>query len=233
MHGLTAVRRTHVIAWLTAAILVSVAAIGWLHTSQGRRLLTELGVQCPVDSVDSRTVLSIRNKAILLEKGVSAAPNRPAFGLQLDRSTEAEVLERMSQDKAQCLELSRGLRYLRCRGVPAETLGSHGPPVSEIWFSFAPDRTLMAINVYRRDMSVDETQQSWQIAVQNLRNLLGAPTSVSGDTTLESLIGKPVAVARVSYAYSDYVATVTASHLPYGGLAVREQYMSTAVKQEG
>ena len=95
-------------------------------------------------------------------------------------------------------------------------LGSTGPPVSEIWFSFAPDHTLMAINVYRRDMSVKEARRSWQIAVRHLHDVLGAPTSVSGDTTLESLIGKPVAVARVSYAYSDYVATVTASHLPYG-----------------
>ncbi|WP_131931223.1 MULTISPECIES: hypothetical protein [Burkholderia] len=233
MYGLTAVRRTHVIAWVAAAISVSVAGIGWLHTTQGRRLLTELGVKCPVDSVDSRTVLSIRNKAILQEKGVSAAAHRPAFGLQLDRSTEAEVSERMSRYNAQCLELSRGLRYLRCRGVPAQSLGSNGPPVSEIWFSFAPDHTLMAINVYRRDMSADETRRSWQIAVRNLHDALGAPTSVSGDTTLESLIGKPVAVARVSYAYSDYVATVTASHLPYGGLAVREQYMSTAVRQAG
>lgn len=145
------------------------------------------------------SVLSIRNKAILQERGVSAAAHRPAFGLQLDRSTEAEVLERMSRYKAQCLELSRGLRYLRCRGVPAETLGSNGPPVSEIWFSFAPDHTLMAINVYRRDMSADETRRSWQIAVRNLHNVLGAPTSVSGDTTLETLIGKPVAVARVSF----------------------------------
>jgi hypothetical protein len=42
---------------------------------------------------------------------------------------------------------------------------------------------------------------------------------------------KPVAVARVEYAYSDYVATVTASHLPYGGLAVREQYMSATSLQ--
>ncbi|AOI90084.1 hypothetical protein [Burkholderia pseudomultivorans] len=43
MYGLTAVRSTHVIAWVAAAISVSVAGIGWLHTTQGRRLVTELG----------------------------------------------------------------------------------------------------------------------------------------------------------------------------------------------
>ena len=83
MYGLTAVRRTHVIAWVAAALSVSVAGIGWLHTTQGRRLLTELGVKCPVDSVDSRTVVSIRNKAILQEKGVSAARNVPRSACSL------------------------------------------------------------------------------------------------------------------------------------------------------
>jgi hypothetical protein len=84
----------------------------------------------------------------------------------------------------------------------------------------------MAVNLYRRDMTESEARQSWKIAVENLRHALGVPASTSGDTTLASLMKKPVAVARVNYAYSDYVATVTASHMPYGGLAVREQYMS-------
>ncbi|XUW93192.1 hypothetical protein OH764_34170 (plasmid) [Burkholderia sp. M6-3] len=84
----------------------------------------------------------------------------------------------------------------------------------------------MAINLYRRDMSESEIRQSWRFALQNLREALVVPTAMKGDTTLTSLMEKPVAVARVEYAYSDYVATVNASHLPYGGLAVREQYMS-------
>lgn len=84
----------------------------------------------------------------------------------------------------------------------------------------------MAINLYRRGMTESETRQSWRIALEKLREALGVPTAMTGDTSLTSLMEKPVAVARVEYSYSDYVATVTASHLPYGGLAVREQYMS-------
>ena len=155
-----------------------------------------------------------------------AAPDRPALGLQLDRSTETEVAGQMARDNVHCDEISRGFRYLRCRGVPAQLLRTNGPPVSEIWFSFKPDHTLMAINLYRRGMTESETRQSWRIALEKLREALGVPTAMTGDTTLTSLMEKPVAVARVEYSYSDYVATVTASHLPYGGLAVREQYMS-------
>jgi hypothetical protein len=231
MLKLTAARSTRVIAGLVAATCVSVAAIGWMHTAQGRQLLAKLGVQCPVDTVDSKVVLSMRNNAISQERGSSAAPDRPALGLQLDRSTEPEVVKIMARDNVHCDEISRGFRYLRCRGVPAQLFRTNGPPVSEIWFSFGPNHTLMAINLYRRGMTEPEARQSWQIAVQNLRNALGVPTSISGDTTLTSLMERPVAVARVEYAYSDYVATVTASHLPYGGLAVREQYMSATSVQ--
>lgn len=226
MFQLGAARTTRLITGIAAVTCMSVAAIGWMHTSQGREVLAKLGIACPVNSIDPHVVLAIQQNAISRERGATAAPERPAFGLLLDRSTEAQVADKMSHENVHCDELSRGLRYLRCRGVPAQLLGTNGPPVSEIWFSFGPAHTLMAINLYRRDMTETEARQSWKIAVENLRHALGFPTSTSGDTTLTSLMEKPVAVARVNYAYSDYVATVTASHMPYGGLAVREQYMS-------
>lgn len=107
----------------------------------------------------------MRNHAISRERGSTAAPDRPALGLQLDRSTEPEVVEKMARDNVRCDEISRGFRYLRCRGVPAQLLRTNGPPVSEIWFSFGPDGTLMAINLYGRDMTKPEASQSWRIAV--------------------------------------------------------------------
>jgi hypothetical protein len=62
--------------------------------------------------------------------------------------------------------------------------------------------------------------------VQVLHQSLGAPTQSTGDLTLGGLVNSPVSVARVQYTYSDYIAVITASHMPYGGLAVREHYMS-------
>lgn len=226
MFQLSAAQTTRLITGIAAATCLSVAAIGWMHTSQGREVLAKLGIGCPVNNIDSHVVLAIQQNAISRERGLTAAPDRPAIGLLLDRSTEAQIAEKMARENVHCDELSRGLRYLRCRSVPAQLLGTNGPPVSEIWFSFGPARKLIAINLYRRDMTETEARQSWKIAVENLRSDLGSPTSTSGDTTLASLMEKPVAVTRVNYAYSDYVAIVTASHMPYGGLAVREQYMS-------
>jgi hypothetical protein len=207
-------------------LCLGTAAIGWMHTHAGRQLLTRLGVPCPVNQVDPKRVIAIRQDAMARSRGTAPAPSRPALGLQLDVSTDAEVSAWAARTHAQCTAITRGYSFLRCRGVSAAALGVVGPPVSEIWFSFGPSHTLMAINLYRRNMTEAETQQSWQTAVQRLRERLGAPTQSTGDLTLAGLVNSPVSVARVRYAYADYIATITASHMPYGGLAVREQYMS-------
>ena len=110
--------------------------------------------------------------------------------------------------------------------MAAASLGVSGPPISELWFSFSPTDRLTAINVYRRGMTKPELEQSWRGATERLAASLGPPTQVVGDANLDRLSEEPVGVARVRYRYRDYLATVTASHLPSGGLAVREQYMS-------
>ncbi|MGN6527159.1 MAG: hypothetical protein ACTHL8_12305 [Burkholderiaceae bacterium] len=226
MRELTTPRRARVVAGTIAAAALAVASIGWMHTAGGRALLGRLGVPCPVNTVDARQVLAVRDDAIARTRGEALAPERPALGLQLDRSTEPQVARRMSSARAHCDAIVRGYRYLRCRGVAADALGVEGPPVSEIWFSFDPGGHLVAVNLYRRGMDESQARQSWRGAVDGLQQALGRPTATTGDPSLAQLLASPLGVARIQYAYADYVATVTASRLPYGGLAVRELYMS-------
>jgi len=233
MRELSHSRRLRAVAGVAAGLCVAVAAIGWMHTRSGRVVLAKLGVPCPVNTVDPKLVLAVRDDAMARSRGTVPAPSRPALGLQLDASTDAQVAAWAAREHAQCDAITRGYHYLRCRGVPAAALGIAGPPVSEIWFSFGPSDRLVAINLYRRSMTEAEMRQSWQVAVQALQQRLGEPMTSTGDLTLAGLIKSPVAVARVQYTYSDYIATVTASHLPYGGLAVREQYMSAVASPEG
>jgi hypothetical protein len=207
-------------------LVVLTAAVGWMHTHAGRALLARLGVPCPVAQVPLKQVASIRESRIVRYRGSVAAPSRPALGLQLDASSEADVSAWAARTHSACTAIIRGYRFLRCRGVTASALGLSGPAISELWFSFGPRDALIAVNLYRRYMSAPETQQSWHSAVQHLQQQLGAPTQSTGDLTLASLLSRPLAVARVAYTYTDYIATVTASRTPYGGLAVREQYMS-------
>lgn len=217
---------------VVTGVSVAIAAIGWMHTRAGRIVLAKLGVPCPVNMVDSKTVLAIRDEAAAKSRGGLPAPQRPALGLQLEHSTKSEVATWAARNHVDCAAISRGFEFLRCRGVQAQALGLAGPDISELWFSFNPGGALVAINLYRRSMTPSETQQSWQAAVGRLEQALGQPMVASGDPTLARLFREPVAVARIQYAYSDYQATVTASHLPYGGLAVREQYISTSASSK-
>ena len=218
--------RPRAVAGAVVGLSVATVAIAWMHTSAGRVLLAKLGVPCPVNQVDARRVLAARDYALASARGTVSAPERPALGMRLDVSTESEVAAWAARSGTRCDAITRGYHYLRCRGVPAATLGLVGPPVSEIWFSFAPNQRLNAINLYRRDMTPQEAQQSWQYATGSLRAALGAPTQLVGDPSLAAVLSRPVDVARVRYVYADYLATVTASHTPTGGLAVREQYLS-------
>lgn len=212
---------------IAAGVLLALGGIGWLHTPAGLRLLVALGVPCPVRSVPAERVTALRAAALAPLRTLALAPARPApAGLQLDRTTEAEAQAVLARAHARCEPLVRGYRYLRCRGVDAQALALAGPPVSELWLSFGPAGRLIGVDVYRRGMAAQEVRTVWSAAAARLRDRLGPPAVVLGDPAPEALAALPVQVARVQYRYADYVATVTASHLPGTGLSVREQYMS-------
>jgi hypothetical protein len=146
--------------------------------------------------------------------------------MQLDRTTEADAKAFLARAHASCEQQVRGYHYLRCRGVDAQALALAGPAVSELWLSFDAGGRLIGVDVYRRGMAAQDVRTVWSAAAGRLRARLGAPALTLGDPSPEVLAASPLQVARVQYRYADYVATVTAAHLPQAGLSVREQYMS-------
>jgi hypothetical protein len=219
--------RARTVAWIAAGVLLALGAIGWLHTAAGLRLLAALGVPCPVQTVSPERVAELRKAGLASLRALPPAPARPALAsLQLDRTTEAEAQAFLAHAHAACEQQVRGYHYLRCRGVDAQALALAGPAVSELWLSFNPAGRLIGIDVYRRGMAARDVRTVWSAAAGRLRERLGAPAVTLGDPAPEALAASPLQVARVQYRYADYVATVTAAHLPQAGLSVREQYMS-------
>lgn len=125
-----------------------------------------------------------------------------------------------------CKPIERGYRYLRCRGFSASALGLSAPPVSEMWLSFDPENKLIGVDVYWRGMSSRQVSAVWEQSTAMLRRTLGDPPIAFGDPQPAALAKHAVETARVQYRYSNYLATVTASHMPESGLAVRLQYLS-------
>jgi hypothetical protein len=211
-----------------AALLLALGAIGWMHTPSGLRLLAALGLPCPVNTVSLERVVALRSAGVAPLQALGPAPVRPApGGLVLDQTTERDAGALLAHAHAQCEAQVRGYRYLRCRGVDAAALALAGPPVSELRLSFNGAGRLIGIDVYWRGMAAGDVRSAWSDAAGRLRAALGAPSLTLGDPSPEVLAASPIQTARVQYRYADYVATVTASHLPGSGLALREQYMST------
>lgn len=207
--------------------LSALALVGWMHTPSARPLLAALGVHCPADAVTLSQVDSMRGAGLAGLRGAASAPARPApAGLALDRTSIEDARRWAVAHNAACDSIERGYQFLRCRGVDAKDLGLAGPAISELWLSFGSNGRLVGVDVYRRGMSAEQLAASWSGAVDLLRARLGTPTLDIGKATPQALSSAPLQTARVQYRYADYIATVTASHLPHAGLALREQYLS-------
>jgi hypothetical protein len=127
-------------------LATATALIGWMHTPAGLRALYAMGVPCPIDKVTAQDVVAGHEKGLASVRGDRPAPQRPALGLQLDRTTESEALVWAQDKKLHCESIVRGLRFIRCRDVPAQALGVGGPAISEMWLSFAPTSKLLSFS---------------------------------------------------------------------------------------
>ena len=211
-----------------AALTVAVGLVGAMHLKSARPVLAMLGVPCPVDSTTAEQVNALRASGLAHLRTSQPAPARPLpGGFVLEGTTAAEAVRWAHENGVACDAVTHGYNYLRCRGVDARKLGLAGPPVSELWLSFGPHGHLVGVDIYRRGMNANDTTAAWNGAAHTLRNALGTPTATTGDASPEVLSQSPLQTARLQYRFSDYLAIVTASNLPYAGLAVREQYMSS------
>ncbi|GCB06717.1 hypothetical protein [Ralstonia sp. SET104] len=211
-----------------AALTVVIGLVGAMHLKAARPMLAMLGVPCPVDNTTAEQVSALRASGLAQLRGDKPAPARPLpGGFVLDGTTANEAARWAHENGIACDDVTHGYSYLRCRGVDAQKLGLAGPPISELWLSFGPSGHLIGMDVYRRGMSARDTAAAWAGAAHALRNALGMPTALMGDASPEVLSSSPLQTARLQYRFADYLAIVTASNLPYAGLTVREQYLSS------
>ncbi|MDE2147778.1 MAG: hypothetical protein KGJ24_13910 [Burkholderiales bacterium] len=197
-----------------------------MHTPPGLKLLARLGVACPVLGATSAQVTELREMGLARLRGATMAPARPALGPALDRTTEAQARAWAQARGIGCEAVSQGWQHLRCRGFDAARVGVAGPPVSEMWLSFGPQGTLVAVDLYRRGLAPADEALAWRDATGRLQAVLGRPARAWGDAAPQALQAQTLAAAGVQYRYADYIASVTASEIPRSGLAVREQYLS-------
>lgn len=208
--------------WTTVTSLIVVlvfGAIGFLHTSKGRRLLARLGVECPLGrNLSAEAVERSRLRGMATLRGRRLASRRPALGLALDSSTLSDAIDWGKSMHLECEEKVRGGRFLVCNEPGTEGVTT---------LAFNPVGKLVAVDVFRRKVSQRSLEPLLNSISQSLESQLGRPHRRVGEMNSRYLTPGPMMkTAYYEYRFSNYVAKVTASYLPWSGLVVHEQYSS-------
>ena len=213
-----------------AALGAATLAIAALHHPSARPLLARMGWACPSQQVSAAQVQAARDYGLARLRGARPAPERPALGFELERSSETAVRRWAERHRLRCSSRTRGLRSVECEAVPARALGvpdSEGS-VDSLSFAFDAAGRVVAVDALRRDLGAQRASDSLRAASARLRQRLGIPTETLGEADAAHLAGGPFRTAFVRYRFRDYLATVAAVHLPGGGVAVREQYLAAS-----
>jgi hypothetical protein len=218
-------RAKKVVLGTLAATTVLVGAVGALHLPFARPLLMRLG-GCPADRVSPLAIHAARHEAITAARGPIAAPARPALGFALDEATIDDVRAWSSRAGVTCDEKREGT-FVRCRDVAAASLPGTWPhgTLAEVTFGLSPKtKKVIAVATLRSGLSDSDGVQTISGTSRELEAKLGAPTKSAGDAS--ALASAGYHTATLSYAYSDYLASVTATKMPERGVLVREEYLS-------
>jgi hypothetical protein len=212
---------------LFAVISLAIGVIGWLHTATGRVAYARVfGASCPVGRASAQDVERGRVHVARAVRGTTRAAERPALGFVLDRTTRAEVDQWASRNGVECRE-RRERTLLLCGVTSASAVGREGPSFDEVTFAFTPGALrLVNLTAVRYRLSPDEAVRHVTTLEARMRASVGAPSRRAGELDAQHLGSGPYATSAIYYAFSDYVADVTATNIPTQGVLVREHFMS-------
>lgn len=219
-------RRLLAVVGLTLGGLIVLG--GLAHLPAARPLLARFGgAFCPVRTASAAEVAAVRGPALAALRGEANAPSRPALGLRLDATTADHVRGWAEHHGVSCVAPPRTPHTLACTDVAPEALGlpaSHGP-VPDVALAFDANGALVAVDALRRGLGPRDAAAAGAALVGRLSAELGPPSERAGEWTAAHLDG-PLHTSVVRFRFRDYVATVTATHVPGTGVILREQYLS-------
>jgi hypothetical protein len=222
-------RGIKVLAGAAVFALVATGFIGFLHTSAGRPLLARLGVGCPVKRVSPVQAEALRQRGVAAVRGTTPAPVRPALGMRLDDSTEADVVAWAAKNGVTCKAIVLGLRQLQCHDVPAAILqpmaAVASTPVDELMFAFNPAGRLISVDVLRTGLTPEIAAGLFAHQTGALTAALKTAPAQVGDPSPAYLRAGALRTVLATYRFADYLASVTAMTMQ-AGVAIREQYQS-------
>lgn len=215
-----------VATWGSALALAGVALVGAMHTKAGRAMLGLGG--CPFEKQASpEEVEAFRKKSLASLRSASGkAPSRPALGFVLGTSARSEVVAWAKSTGLACSE-ELGGAALRCEGRAAR---GDGAAVSDAYFRFAPEGTLVAADLVHEGTSPAAGLRSARRIASEVGTKLGATPRVVGEDSEGALAAGRSSRVGFELRFEDYAVDVSATNLAAPDvekdheIVVREQY---------
>lgn len=178
---------------------------------------------CPLKrGLTAQAVEAQWKKGVQQLRGEGEAPEKPSLAeLQLDETTEKEALDWAHRRGLNCEIQIKGARFLSCSKVPIGSIH-----IDTVTLAFDTSDRLVAVDLFKRKISGKDAEARIKQVSEDLRKTLGKPTEALGAPTEQYLNGGSMRTAIVRYRFDNYLALLTATHLPWSGIALHEQYMS-------
>ena len=160
-------------------------------------------------------------------RGAERALARPALGFALDQSTKTDVESWAKAHNIACTVPKTG-PDLDCAKVPAEILpqAGGGPVAKSVWFVFDSHDRLVSVTAIRYDSDPESAASLYNGKVKSLAQTAGPPSKGEGETSAEFLSAGLWRQARSAFAFNDYHAQTSVTHLRQGEFMFVEEYRS-------
>jgi hypothetical protein len=176
---------------------------------------------CPVslNAGNAESLETYRVKQLARLSGEMIAPKRPGLGFSLGDTPRSQVEKVLERRGASC-EDKNGGAVLRCSMRSAE-----GDERLDAHLQFDVTARLVAVDVWHGVESARDAVKRLVRLEQRLKEEVGVASRLTGALD-ESSLRQPFARIAREYAFSNYVARLSATHLGQRGIRVREQYQS-------
>ncbi|HEU4410789.1 MAG TPA: hypothetical protein VFS43_36390 [Polyangiaceae bacterium] len=231
------------VLWSVAGFAAaSTALMGFAHTKPGRPLLALMaggkkpvaeqaveggGSSCPLGF--SKPNASEKDAALKKEadrlRGTERALAKPALAFELEKTTKADVESWAKSNQVAC-RAPKAMADLDCSNVPARLLSGEkgGPDAKSVWFTFDSRDRLVSLTAIRYDRDPGTAASLYDGTVRSLSKAAGPPAASEGDSSAEYLAAGLWRQATANFAFNDYYAKTSVTHIRQGEFMFVEEY---------
>jgi hypothetical protein len=201
-------------------LAVSTGVVGFAHTAAGRPLLAWLrgAPGCPVGHrpADPAAVEAFRVRQLARRAGSWRARSHRAQSFELGVTLLEQVRAWASARGGQCSDDQGTLRCTELR-VAGE------PPIADLFAAGDANGVLVSLDLMRHTASSRAALEQLEVLERRLNESVG-PATLALDARNDAALEQRFSRVALDFAYSDYVARLSATRMGPERVVVREQY---------